>query len=104
MSPVKQLVESTIADNKVAIFSKSWCPYCARAKKLLTTYPGLDQSDVKILELDLRDDGSEIQSYLQSSTGQRTVPNIFINQEHIGGSDDLSALERSGKLKTLVAA
>jgi len=104
MVAVKDLVESTINDNKVAIFSKSWCPYCAAAKKLLTEYPGLEKSEIKILELDELTEGGEIQEYLKQKTGQRTVPNVFIKQKHIGGSDDLSAFAKKGELKTLLAA
>lgn len=46
--------------------------------------------------------GEEIQAYLLDKTGQRTVPNIFIDQKHIGGSDDLTKLETSGELKKLL--
>jgi glutaredoxin 3 len=51
------------------------------------------------------DDGDQIQNYLAEKTGQRTVPNIFIEQKHIGGNSDLQSLKRSGELKKkLVAA
>ncbi|KAK7687197.1 Glutaredoxin-C6 [Cerrena zonata] len=56
------------------------------------------------LLLDERDDGSEIQSYLFDKTGQRTVPNIFINKQHIGGCDSVIALKEQGKLSALVKA
>ncbi|EJU02839.1 glutaredoxin [Dacryopinax primogenitus] len=98
MASTKQLVESAIAENRIVIFSKSYCPYCQRAKGVLAKHPSL------IYELDERDDGSDIQNYLAQKTGQRTVPNIFIKQQHIGGSDDLAALERSGQLAKLLAA
>ncbi|KAI8968094.1 glutaredoxin [Trametes punicea] len=97
---VKDLVEKTISENKIAIFSKSYCPYCRRAKALLTSkFPNVS---TKILELDEIDEGGEIQVYLQEKTGQRTVPNIFINQQHVGGCDDVVALDNSGKLTALV--
>lgn len=48
-------------------------------------------------------DGAAIQDYLQQKTGQRTVPNIFINQKHIGGCDDLLSAERSGSLQKALA-
>ncbi|KAG8898693.1 glutaredoxin [Tulasnella sp. 403] len=99
---VKDTVETAISTHKVAIFSKSYCPFCKRAKSLIASY-NLPAEDVKILELDEEADGPEIQAYLQQKTEQRTVPNIFINQEHIGGSDDLAAAEASGKLKQLIA-
>jgi len=96
----KELVNKTIAENSVVIFSKSYCPYCQGAKDLFTTrFPDVN---VKVLELDLRDDGSEIQGYLQQLTKQRTVPNIFINQKHIGGNDALQALHKKDGVKALL--
>ncbi|KAG9011273.1 glutaredoxin [Tulasnella sp. JGI-2019a] len=98
----KDIVESAISDNQIVIFSKSYCPYCKRAKALFSEqYP---DKKTQIYELDERDDGSEIQGYLLEKTGQRTVPNIFVNQEHVGGSDDLVAAKQSGKLAKLMAA
>ncbi|KAI0778631.1 glutaredoxin [Trametes elegans] len=99
---VKDLVENTIAENKIAIFSKSYCPYCRRAKSLLTSkFPDVP---TKIYELDEIEDGAAIQDYLQEKTGQRTVPNIFINQKHVGGCDSVTDLDKSGKLASLVSA
>ncbi|KAF9817772.1 hypothetical protein IEO21_03231 [Rhodonia placenta] len=98
----KDLVESTISSNKIAIFSKSWCPYCKRAKQLLTTkFPDVP---TKIYELDELDEGDAIQAYLQEKTGQRTVPNIFISQQHVGGCDSVVGLDSQGKLAGLVGA
>jgi len=97
MSSTKELVESAINDNKIVIFSKSYCPYCRRAKGVLQS------QHPKIFELDEIEEGSDIQAYLADKTGQRTVPNIFIGKQHIGGSDDLAALEKSGKLAKLLA-
>jgi len=105
MVATKELVENTINENKIAIFSKSYCPYCAKAKKLLTNLPGVDSEQVKILELDeMGSEGQDIQAYLADKTGQRTVPNIFINKQHVGGSDDLAKFEKSGELAKAIAA
>ncbi|OJT08491.1 Glutaredoxin-1 [Trametes pubescens] len=99
---VKDLVETSISENKIAIFSKSYCPYCKRAKALLTSkFPDVP---TKIYELDEIEDGSAIQDYLQEKTGQRTVPNIFINNKHVGGCDAVIGLDNSGKLASLVSA
>ncbi|ESK89706.1 glutaredoxin [Moniliophthora roreri MCA 2997] len=99
---VKDLVESAIQDNKVTVFSKSYCPYCKSAKSLLrTNFPGVS---VKVFELDELDEGSDIQSYLAEKTGQRTVPNIFINKQHIGGNDAVQALHKKAGLAPLVNA
>ncbi|KAF8514279.1 thioredoxin-like protein [Gautieria morchelliformis] len=81
---VKDIVEDTIANNKVVVFSKSWCPYCKAAKATLRRFVKED-TDIKILELDQRDDGSAIQTYLAEKSGQSTVPNVFINTQHVGG-------------------
>ncbi|KAL1701675.1 thioredoxin-like protein, partial [Schizophyllum commune] len=78
-----------ISQNTICVFSRSWCPYCTRVKSLLDTrFPNAQR---KYLELDKMDDGDDIQSYLQSKAGQRTVPNIFIRQKHIGGKSSLEA-------------
>ncbi|KAF9029784.1 glutaredoxin [Hymenopellis radicata] len=99
---VKEFVEDTISSSKITVFSKTHCPYCRRAKALFADkYP---DADIKIVEIDQRDDTSAIQDYLQSKTGQRTVPNVFINQEHIGGCDATLSLESQGKLSTLISA
>ncbi|OBZ68506.1 Glutaredoxin-1 [Grifola frondosa] len=99
---VKDLVESTVADNKIAIFSKTYCPYCKRAKALFASeFPNVP---TKIYELDEMDEGSDIQDYLAEKTGQRSVPNIFINQKHIGGCDTVVGLHSNGQLAQIVAA
>ncbi|KAI0305058.1 thioredoxin-like protein [Russula brevipes] len=96
----KDLVNQTVADNRVVIFSKSYCPYCTSAKDLFSAkFPDVP---IKVLELDLRDDGPEIQKYLLQLTEQRSVPNIFINQKHIGGNDNLQALHKKDGVKALL--
>ncbi|KAI8149194.1 glutaredoxin [Fennellomyces sp. T-0311] len=94
---IKELVKKSIAENPVMVFSKSYCPYCTGAKELF------DDISVKYnaLELDLREDGPEIQKALFELTGQKTVPNVFVNSKHIGGFSDLETVHQSGKLQTL---
>ncbi|KAG6891631.1 hypothetical protein C0992_001316 [Termitomyces sp. T32_za158] len=97
-----QCAQTAILDNKVAIFSKSYCPYCKKAKALFKDeFPDVETT---VYELDERDDGSEIQAYLLEKTGQRTVPNIFVNGQHIGGNDDLRKSFDAGNLTKLVRA
>jgi len=71
--------------NGVVVFSKTFCPYCARAKEDLS---GAGIVPV-VVELDQRQDGDEIQKALLDRTGQRTVPSVWVCGRHIGGSDDL---------------
>ncbi|KAE8149619.1 glutaredoxin [Aspergillus avenaceus] len=89
MSAAKTKAQTLINENPVVVFSKSYCPYCTASKKLLS-----DQgATFHALELDLEKDGSAIQDALQEITSQRTVPNIFIKQKHIGGNSDLQAIK-----------
>jgi glutaredoxin 3 len=96
MSAAKVKAQKIIDENAVAVFSKSYCPYCNASKKLL------DDSGAKYfaIELDQVDDGSAIQAALKEISGQSTVPNIYIGQKHIGGNSDLQA--KSGELKALL--
>ncbi|KAE8209091.1 hypothetical protein CF319_g5603 [Tilletia indica] len=103
MSSPKEIAESLISGKTVAVFSKSYCPYCTKAKKALAKLD-LGDSEIGIIELDQDSDGADIQAYLADKTGQRTVPNIFIKGKHIGGSSDLAELESKGELKKLVSA
>ncbi|KAI7890530.1 glutaredoxin-1 [Mucor mucedo] len=98
MAQVQELVEKIIESNKVVVFSKSYCPYCVKAKAVLKEF-GVE---FFVMELDKESNGSAVQQYLAEKTGQRTVPNIFINQQHIGGCDDLLAAKANGSLKKLL--
>ncbi|KAI8873785.1 thioltransferase, partial [Ramicandelaber brevisporus] len=91
---VAKKVDQLIADNNIVVFSKSWCPYCSKAKAALTKA----KQKFEAIELDLIPDGAAIQAYLLAKTGQRTVPSIFINQKHIGGCDNLLSGLASGKI------
>ncbi|OQD75261.1 hypothetical protein PENDEC_c008G05917 [Penicillium decumbens] len=87
MSAAKTKAQTLINENGVVVFSKSYCPYCNASKKLLNELG----ANFTALELDEIDDGSAIQDALQEITNQRSVPNIFINKQHIGGNSDLQA-------------
>ncbi|KAK4047246.1 Glutaredoxin [Microbotryomycetes sp. JL201] len=95
---VKSAVEDKINNNHIVVFSKSYCPYCKRAKALLDSLG----EQYEAIELDLMDEGSDWQAYLADKTGQRTVPNIFIDGQGVGGSSDLQAKHDSGELKKLL--
>ena len=81
----------------VKIYLTVWCPYCQRAKALL------DLREVAYEEIDV-DGDRETRSWLQKATGQRTVPQIFIGDESIGGYTELAALDRSGQLQDKLKA
>ncbi|KAK3827665.1 MAG: glutaredoxin-1 [Benniella sp.] len=89
---IKSEVDALIADNGIVVFSKSYCPYCTQAKKFLKALGGNVWDQVVVVELDERDDGGDVQNYLFQLTKQRTVPNIFIAQQHVGGCSDLTGL------------
>ncbi|KAJ4714278.1 Glutaredoxin family protein [Melia azedarach] len=88
-------VQNSIFSNKIVIFSKSYCPYCLRAKRIFAEL----HEQPYVVELDLRDDGAQIQYVLLDLVGRHTVPQIFVNGKHIGGSDDLKAAMLSGQLQ-----
>ncbi|KAI8074256.1 thioredoxin-like protein [Gilbertella persicaria] len=98
MSSAQQIVEEAIKNNRVVIFSKSYCPFCKKAKALFDEL----KVEYTAIELDLHDQGADIQAYLAEKTGQRTVPNIFVNQKHVGGSDDLAKAKENGTLEKLL--
>ena len=83
---------------KVEIYTKTFCSYCFRAKRLL------DSKGIEYREHEVSFGGPERQEMIQRSGGRTTVPQIFIDGRHIGGCNDLMELERSGKLDELLAA
>ncbi|KAK6127077.1 hypothetical protein DH2020_039179 [Rehmannia glutinosa] len=91
-------VKKTISSHSIVIFSKSYCPYCRRAKSV---FKELKQVPY-VVELDERDDGARIQDALSEIVGRRTVPQVFINGKHLGGSDDTMEAYESGELEKLL--
>ncbi|HTP38374.1 MAG TPA: glutaredoxin 3 [Steroidobacteraceae bacterium] len=79
------------------MYCKSWCPYCHRAKQLL------HGKGVAFEEIDIEAQPERRQEMIDRS-GRRTVPQIFIGAHHVGGSDDLHALQAAGELDRLLAA
>lgn len=82
---------------EVEIYSSPLCGYCHRAKHLLTS------KDVSFTEIDVLMDGARKQEMIKRAGGRTSVPQIFIDDMHIGGSDELHALERNGELDSLLA-
>ncbi|XP_074308934.1 glutaredoxin-C3 [Silene latifolia] len=93
-------VNNVIYSNRIAVFSKSYCPYSLRAKRVFKDF----HEKPFVVELDLRDDGSDIQNVLLELVGRRTVPQVFVNGKHIGGSDDLQSAVTSGQLQKYLAS
>jgi glutaredoxin 3 len=83
---------------RVELYTKATCPYCARARKLL------DDKGVEYDEYEVSQDMEKRSEMIQRSNGRSTVPQIFIDGRHIGGSDDLAELERQGQLDPMLAS
>ncbi|HEX9933535.1 MAG TPA: glutaredoxin 3 [Allosphingosinicella sp.] len=83
---------------RVEIYTKFMCPYCARAKRLL------DAKGVDYEETEISMGGAKREEMIQRANGRTTVPQIFIDGRHVGGSDDLAELDRSGQLDPLLQA
>ena len=81
----------------ITIYTKSWCPYCDAAKELLR------KKGAEFDEIDVSN-GEKQAAMAQRAGGRRTVPQIFIGDRHVGGCDDLYALDRAGGLDPLLAA
>lgn len=102
MGPIPEmnnLVDNFIKENNVMIFSKSYCPFC---KKVKAIFDGLN---IKYYahELDLVENGEAIQQTLLEKTGQKTVPNTFINGNHLGGASDAEAALKDGRLQEMLS-
>jgi len=83
---------------QIELYTTPFCGYCAAAKRLLGS------KGVSFTEIDVSMDPSKRAEMLQRAKGGRTVPQIFIGDTHVGGFDDLNALDRAGKLDPLLAA
>ena len=82
----------------VEIYTTPTCPFCLAAKRLL------DSKGVAFREIDVSKDPADREAMTQRANGKRSVPQIFIGDRHVGGSDDLHELDRNGKLDPLLAA
>ncbi|EIL94227.1 MULTISPECIES: glutaredoxin 3 [Rhodanobacter] len=82
--------------SKIEVYSTAVCPYCVSAKNLLKS-KGLEWTEVRVDA-----DPAQRDAMLARSGGRRTVPQIFVNDQHVGGYDDLVAADRSGKLAQLL--
>jgi len=82
--------------NKVVMYTTGYCPFCSRAEMLLT------QRGVTEIEKIRIDEDAAQRTLMMERTGRRTVPQIYIGETHVGGFDDLAALDKAGKLLPLL--
>ena len=82
---------------QVTVYSTAFCPYCFMAKKLLT------QKGIAFDEIDVGAEPARRVEMTERANGRRTVPQIFIGDTHVGGNDDLQALNAAGKLDPMIA-
>jgi glutaredoxin 3 len=80
----------------IVMYSTAWCGYCQRARNLL------ERKGVPVREVKIDEEPGERELMLQKTGGRRTVPQIFIGERHVGGYDELAALDRSGELDKLL--
>jgi glutaredoxin 3 len=79
----------------VVVYLAGWCPYCQRARNLLS------KKGLQFREIDV-DDDPQLREEMIARSGRRTVPQIFIGEQHVGGCDDLLALDERGELDRLL--
>ena len=82
---------------KVVIYSKSWCPFCVQAKRLLQS------KKISFTEIDVEREPAKMQEMMKKS-GRRTVPQIWVGDTHLGGCDDLFSAEQQGTLDKLLTS
>jgi glutaredoxin 3 len=89
-------MSSNAAAPEIVMYSTAWCGYCQRARNLL------ERKGVAVREIKVDEDPRERDIMLKRSGGRRTVPQIFIGERHVGGYDELAALDRGGELDKLL--
>jgi glutaredoxin len=97
---IEAYVKNLLATNKIVVFSKTTCPFCKKVKAL---FKELNETPL-INEIDEMETGEQIKQYLIGQTKQATVPNVFINGEHVGGFDTVSKLNTEGRLAKMLSA
>jgi len=84
-----------MSSTSIVMYTTNWCPYCERARRLLRT------KGATFEEIDV-ESAPEKRAEMLARSGRRSVPQIFIGERHVGGSDDLAALNDAGELDTLI--
>jgi glutaredoxin 3 len=91
--PSASSLDTLIHETESVIFSKTYCPFCARAKQLFASH--IADGSCRVIELDTCENGDELSRALTQKTQQKTVPNIFIRGNHVGGYDDVVQLKQT---------
>ncbi|CEP18044.1 hypothetical protein [Parasitella parasitica] len=97
---LKDEILGRIRDNQLIVFSKTYCPFSKKAKRILSLYNL--KEPLEVVEVDLRDDDYQVKMALNAISGRATFPNIFLNGQTIGGADDLEELHETGQLASLL--
>ncbi|KAL6762647.1 CPYC type glutaredoxin [Haematococcus lacustris] len=95
-------VQSTVASNKVVVWSKSYCPYCRKAKQAMASLLQPDQ--YLVIEIEERPDMADLQDAFKELTGGSSVPRVFVGGKFLGGGDDTARMAENGELKQLLQA
>ena len=96
-SHINSRAENMVEQNaSIVIYTKGYCPYCVKAKDLF------DKKGLQYTEINIEKDQQLMQEVIRKSGGRRTFPQIFINDQHIGGCDDLYQLNQNGKLEKIL--
>uniref|UniRef100_A0A0K0E942 Glutaredoxin domain-containing protein n=1 Tax=Strongyloides stercoralis TaxID=6248 RepID=A0A0K0E942_STRER len=101
MAEVKKWIDEDIAGNKIFVISKSYCPYCVKAKKALESF-SLKEGSMKWMDIENHPDMNAIQDYMGALTGSRSVPKVFIGGKYLGGGDDTVAAKSNGTLEKML--
>merc|ERR1712062_742363 len=99
-SKVKAEMDDLIKSKPVLVISKSYCPYCKKAKQVLAKFK-IDPEKFEIIEIDNRKDMDAIQAYMKKVTGGSSVPRVFIRGRCIGGGDETAAAHKNGRLEAM---
>uniref|UniRef100_A0A0K0F2W2 Glutaredoxin-1 (inferred by orthology to a human protein) n=1 Tax=Strongyloides venezuelensis TaxID=75913 RepID=A0A0K0F2W2_STRVS len=101
MVEVKKWIDEGIAGNKIFVISKSYCPYCVKAKKAIESF-GIKDGSMMWMDIEHHPDMDAIQDYMGILTGSRSVPKVFIGGKYLGGGDDTVAAKNNGKLEKML--
>ena len=97
----KEAIDQKIDSKPVFIISKSYCPFCVKAKQVLKKY-NIPAENIEIQEIENDKDCNEIQDYMRQRTGGRSVQRVFIGGKCIRGGDETQAADRSGRLQWML--